>query len=237
MGGPMATPIGGPTDSSECYGRTDGPTKNPLTNGDRVSVVDAGAHTSIPTIGEVISNGPGLWITDDRHPVIRSGERAEIPSHVRAAVWYRDRGKCELCGTHCPPNQPWHLDHITPWSAGGSDQTTNLRVLCERHNIDRSNKIDPTERPRRAATWWCSNCHDLDRHAWEYYQGGLLTCPIHGSPRSLNKSNCRVQRNYWRVFNETGQTPTWHDRPGLTSFDQIAYCAHCDAPGMTGRVL
>jgi hypothetical protein len=164
------------------YERTNGLTKKLGNVDSHLTAVDADARTEIPTLGEVIdeaTDSTGLWLTDARHPVTRRGERNEIPLHVRHAVWFRDRGKCELCGDTCPTGQPWHLDHITPWSAGGSDDTTNLRVLCERHNMNRSNRVDPTERPRRAATWI----------------------------------------------------------PMLTSFHHVAYCAHCDAPAVTGRVL
>lgn len=87
---------------------------------------------SLVSVGAVID--AGLWASGERHPIVRVGDRAEIPHHVRAAVWYRDRGRCRLCDGRSQVAGPWHLDHIKPWSAGGSDSTDNLRVLCEKHN-------------------------------------------------------------------------------------------------------
>lgn len=172
-----------------------------------------------------------------RHPVVRIGQRAEIPAHVRAAVWFRDRGACELCGTReVVNNGPWHLDHIKPWSAGGPDTTDNLRLLCEAHNVERSNYADPTEdRPRRPATWWCIHCYsDRMEHRWQYSPNGVpLTCPIHES------FSCRVIRGVERTRIKTGEWPTWHEREpiDLDGPLAIAYCAHCDAPALTGYPL
>lgn len=220
-------------------GRTDGRYEDELAADSQLTAVDACARTGetdIPTLADVLANDR-LWMTEDRHPVIRRGERAEIPLHVRAAVWFRDRGKCELCNQPTPTGQPWHLDHITPWSAGGSDTTTNLRVLCERHNMDRGNRIDPTERPRRAATWWCLNCYSNDGFPW-FYVGGVPTCLTHQlDPSHFNPWRCRVVRAYKSGLEREGSYPTWHQVAPLNSGSTIAYCAHCDAPGLTSKPL
>lgn len=177
-----------------------------------------------------------LWPVE-RHPVIRSGERDIIPPHVRAAVWFRDRGKCEICGERTPSGQPWHLDHITPWSAGGSDDTTNLRVLCERHNMDRGNRVDPTERPRRAATWWCINCYSNDDWPWTY-DNGYPTCRVHGVDITHPVVwRCPVICGYKAAWTRGEGIPTWHRIAPLTSWPTVAYCAHCDAPGLTSVTL
>lgn len=52
--------------------------------------------------------------------------RATIPEDIRAAVYVRDGGVCQQCGT----NKNLTMDHITPWSLGGPDTVENLRVLC-----------------------------------------------------------------------------------------------------------
>lgn len=186
-------------------------------------------------IGELLVPGD-LWPTE-RHPVIRSGERDEIPVHVRVAVWLRDRGKCELCNARTPADQPWHLDHITPWSAGGSDDTTNLRVLCERHNLERSNRIDPTERPRRAATWWCLNCYANEGWPWRYVDGAPECQVHHVGVSHHNPWRCPVVRGYKSAFARAGVLPTWHRIEPLNSGSTVAYCAHCNAPGLTSVTL
>lgn len=200
-----------------------------------LSVCNARGNEDEPTlIGEML-NSADLWPTE-RHPIVRIGERDEIPSHVRAAVWYRDRGKCEICGTQTPTDQPWHLDHIKPWSAGGLDDTTNLRVLCERHNMERGNRVDATERPRRAATWWCVNCYDLDDFRWEYLNG-LPHCHIHRSDVTGTQGWCRVTNAYRSHRERHGEWPEWHQVTPVSYASVVAYCAHCDAPGLTSRPL
>ena len=59
---------------------------------------------------------------------LRGGQekRAKIPEDVRAAVYVRDGGVCQECGT----DKNLSMDHIKPWSLGGPDTVENLRVLC-----------------------------------------------------------------------------------------------------------
>ncbi|GAB2970155.1 hypothetical protein GCM10027076_03520 [Nocardioides montaniterrae] len=217
-------------------GRTDGLRTN-LRPDVNHEVVDAGAHTaneSWISVGEVLAAGLPT-VAGDRHPVIRTGERAEIPGYVRLAIWLRDGGRCKLCGDVEPHDGMLHLDHITPWSAGGPDTSDNLRLLCERHNIERSNYIDHA-RPARPATWWCINCYSRDGYGWEY-DAHTVRCPIHGH------HGCRVTAQYRRQVLAAAQTGTeiinWHEREPmlLANATTLAYCAHCNAPGMTDQPL
>ncbi len=60
-----------------------------------------------------------------------------IPSKTRVLVWNRDRGKCVVCGT----TENLHFDHIIPISKGGNNSAKNIRILCSRHNLAKSDKI------------------------------------------------------------------------------------------------
>lgn len=200
------------------------------------TAVDADARIEeFVTIGQVIAAGQ-LWQTDRRHDVIRTGEREPIPNHVRAAVWYRDHGKCDNCPQEATHEGSLHLDHIIPWSAGGPDTTDNLRLLWEDHNLRRSNFID-FARAKMPATWWCLRCYHLDEHPWQYMTNGYVLCPIH-SPRDWrgDGGRCRVARRYIAAA-VAGEPLTWHQRPMFTGGDLIAYCAHCNLPGPTAVVL
>lgn len=167
----------------------------------------------------------------ERYPVLRTGERPPIPGWVRLAVWLRDGGKCELCG-FLPIDGEHHLDHITPWSAGGADTSDNLRLLCAYHNQLRSNYRDPRERPRRPVTWWCVHCYGPS-HTWFWTPEGFpVNCHIHGY------RPCRVQNQSRRVL-EAGQFTDWHRRTNPVGDDAniLAYCAHCDVPALTTVAL
>lgn len=73
---------------------------------------------------------------DGRYEVVRTRydeQREEIPNRI--LVLKRDRFRCKFCGS----NERLEVDHIIPWSAGGSDDMDNLRTLCHRCNTERSN--------------------------------------------------------------------------------------------------
>lgn len=62
----------------------------------------------------------------------------QIPTVIKIAVWNRDRGKCVQCGS----TDNLHFDHDVPHSKGGSSITAeNIKLLCARHNLEKSDKI------------------------------------------------------------------------------------------------
>ena len=62
----------------------------------------------------------------------------QIPTHVKVAVWKRDQGRCVTCGA----TDHLHFDHDVPFSRGGSSITAeNVKLLCARHNLEKSDKI------------------------------------------------------------------------------------------------
>jgi hypothetical protein len=61
-----------------------------------------------------------------------------IPTHIKIEVWRRDGGRCVLCGS----TENLHYDHDIPFSKGGSSLTAdNVRLLCAKHNLQKSDKI------------------------------------------------------------------------------------------------
>lgn len=61
-----------------------------------------------------------------------------IPTAVKVEVWKRDQGRCVICGS----GENLHFDHDIPFSKGGSSITAqNVRLLCARHNLEKSDKI------------------------------------------------------------------------------------------------
>lgn len=61
-----------------------------------------------------------------------------IPTHVKLEVWARDGGRCVTCGA----TDELHFDHIVPFSKGGTSLTAeNVQLLCARHNLGKSAKI------------------------------------------------------------------------------------------------
>ena len=61
-----------------------------------------------------------------------------IPTAVKVEVWRRDGGQCVQCGS----TKNLHFDHDIPFSKGGSSLTAaNVRLLCAKHNLEKSDKI------------------------------------------------------------------------------------------------
>jgi len=52
-----------------------------------------------------------------------------IPTSVKLDVWARDGGRCVFCGA----TDELHFDHIL--------KVENIQLLCARHNIEKSAKI------------------------------------------------------------------------------------------------
>lgn len=63
--------------------------------------------------------------------------REPIPREIVDALWNRDKGMCVYCGS----KENIHIDHIIPFSKGGSNDIANLQLLCQKCNLEKSNKI------------------------------------------------------------------------------------------------
>lgn len=81
-----------------------------------------------------------------RHPVVRTGPREPLDRQLRLAVIRRDDYFCQICKRDLKERPEWQeVDHIIPWSTGGSDHSTNLRLLCMWCNQARSNFTGPLD--------------------------------------------------------------------------------------------
>lgn len=73
------------------------------------------------------------------HKVIDLEQTRQIPGKVKLAVFKRDNGQCVECGS----KDNLHFDHILPYSRGGTSlKEENIRLLCARHNLQKSAKLD-----------------------------------------------------------------------------------------------
>jgi 5-methylcytosine-specific restriction endonuclease McrA len=63
--------------------------------------------------------------------------RPPIPQKVKDYVYQRDGGRCRHCGRH---SDYMEYDHIKPWSKGGSNDASNLQLLCRRCNEAKGNR-------------------------------------------------------------------------------------------------
>jgi len=80
----------------------------------------------------VTQRGDDVWVA--------LGQADPVPSSMRFKVLKRDR-ICQLCGSG-PKDSPLEVDHIVPRSKGGSNEMSNLQVLCRPCNQGKSNSDD-----------------------------------------------------------------------------------------------
>jgi 5-methylcytosine-specific restriction endonuclease McrA len=67
--------------------------------------------------------------------------RKMLPLKLRWSIMQRDSFQCEKCGNR-PPCMRLEVDHILPWSRGGSDDASNLQTFCDKCNAGKSSQYD-----------------------------------------------------------------------------------------------
>ncbi len=62
-----------------------------------------------------------------------------IPARIRYLVLKRDHNRCRCCGLTARETE-LQIDHIIPFSWGGSNDISNLQTLCRACNLGKSNR-------------------------------------------------------------------------------------------------
>jgi 5-methylcytosine-specific restriction endonuclease McrA len=63
-----------------------------------------------------------------------------ISQHKRLSIYLRDGLACAYCGSSIEDGTQLTLDHIQPYSLGGSNHETNLVTCCQKCNSSRGNR-------------------------------------------------------------------------------------------------
>lgn len=61
-----------------------------------------------------------------------------ISARVRRVVMERDRYRCVACGSF----EDLRIDHVHPWSLGGSNDAVNLQTLCHPCNQAKGARVE-----------------------------------------------------------------------------------------------
>lgn len=69
-------------------------------------------------------------------------QRRLMTDSLRYDILARDKFRCQICGISAAEGAKLHVDHIFPVSKGGKSVPSNLRTLCERCNLGKSDKIE-----------------------------------------------------------------------------------------------
>jgi 5-methylcytosine-specific restriction endonuclease McrA len=63
-----------------------------------------------------------------------------IPKAIRVDVLRRDNYRCVFCGVSAKKAE-LQIDHVIPFSQGGSNTINNLQTLCSDCNLGKSNRF------------------------------------------------------------------------------------------------
>ena len=68
--------------------------------------------------------------------LLPKGERVYLPAFIRKEVWRKSGGRCEMQaqGRRCTSKYRLEIDHRLPLAFNGSNDLSNLRLLCRHHN-------------------------------------------------------------------------------------------------------
>jgi len=79
-----------------------------------------------------------------------------IPTWLKAGIFYRDRGRCQLCFRDLSglgrPVRDIHLDHIIPLAMSGSNDPTNFQLSCQGCNLSKGRRA-MNQSPRFSPYW------------------------------------------------------------------------------------
>jgi len=71
-------------------------------------------------------------------------KRIHIPALIKHLVYKRDGCQCTEIhpdGTRCTEKGMLEIEHLLEWSRGGSNDISNLSLLCRRHNQERAQRV------------------------------------------------------------------------------------------------
>jgi hypothetical protein len=74
-----------------------------------------------------------------------------ISATTKKIVYSRDGGVCQCCGS----SQSLEYDHIMPFSCGGSNDASNIQLLCMKCNRSKSNSCVCKIHNKRVGTNCC----------------------------------------------------------------------------------
>lgn len=89
-------------------------------------------------------------LDDPRFASPHALKRVSVPRYVQDAVYFRDSGECRDCkkaiDRKISPEARERYDHIIPLAAGGANDITNIQLLCEACNSQKSDKLRETSK-------------------------------------------------------------------------------------------
>jgi len=96
----------------------------------------------IKVIDEIDLELDDVLLFTDTIKKIKSINRKPIKGTTRQNVLMRDNYTCQICGATVKDGAKLEIDHIVPYSKGGTNDESNLQVLCQQCNREKHNRSD-----------------------------------------------------------------------------------------------
>lgn len=90
----------------------------------------------LPEPGRLALNA--VEVDDAEDELLAPPRTRHIPLATRRAVFARANRRCQMCATG---DGSMHVDHIFPWSRGGSNDLANLQLLCAPCNLAKAARV------------------------------------------------------------------------------------------------
>lgn len=102
-------------------------------------IISAGNREEVNGISSVPPAERTEKIQSEIEPV---GVRLPLAAAIRRQVWSKAQGRCEArlskkgeaLGSRCNSTYALEIDHVKPIALGGTNELSNLRLLCRNHN-------------------------------------------------------------------------------------------------------
>ncbi len=107
----------------------------------RVNISKSGKY-NLEDISVCLESVSRSCLEKDVYEKLATVERGIVSDSMRYDIMKRDGFKCVICGASATQGARLHIDHIVPIAKGGKSTYENLRTLCERCNIGKSDKIE-----------------------------------------------------------------------------------------------
>lgn len=88
-------------------------------------------------VGNYRGGGTPYWLWLLQQKFLRKKQRRTISKRKRQEILAKYKFKCCFCGS----KERLEIDHIQPYSKGGTDELHNLQVLCKPCNLKKSDKV------------------------------------------------------------------------------------------------
>jgi len=86
--------------------------------------------------GQTYVEWTDITISEEEKP-----KRQPIKPSIRFQVLKRDGYRCQMCGATAQDGAKLEIDHIHPVSKGGSNEPSNLQVLCRDCNAGKRDQL------------------------------------------------------------------------------------------------